>query len=74
MSADEAKAAIDCLRVDPTATDLGVRAERLGIIAAGVQYSGFRKLFQVAYGDELDQCPTPSSSAACRCPRATTPR
>ena len=52
MSAEEARAAIDCLKVDPKDPNSVFATERLGITATGVQYNGFRELFQVAYGDD----------------------
>ncbi len=52
MTPEEARAAIDCLKVDPSDPSSVFATERLGITATGVQYSGFRKLFEAAYGDD----------------------
>lgn len=51
MSQGEAKAAVDCLRVDPTDDSSVFEAAKLGILTTGVQYTDFRRLFQQAYGD-----------------------
>ncbi|MBK8239001.1 MAG: hypothetical protein IPK74_26040 [Deltaproteobacteria bacterium] len=55
MTPAQAKASIDCLRVDPKDDSSVFATERLGITATGVQYGGFRTLFQVAYGDAWTQ-------------------
>ncbi len=50
MTATEALAAINCMRVDPTDDTSVFAAERLGILTTGVQFSYFRKLFRRAFG------------------------
>ncbi len=51
MSESEARAAVDCLRVDPSDSGSVFEAAKLGVLATGVQYTDFRRLFQKAYGD-----------------------
>ena len=52
MTADEAKAAVDCLRIEPSDESSPFEAAKLGIMTTGVQYGPFRELFRKAYGDD----------------------
>jgi hypothetical protein len=52
MSQDEATAAINCLRVDPSDSSSVFASAQLGILATGVQYGDFRALFRQSVGDE----------------------
>lgn len=51
MSQEDARRAVDCMRVVPEDPESVFAAERLGILVTGVQYAQFRDLFQKAYGD-----------------------
>ncbi len=51
LSADDARRTIDCLRADRDDPTSVFAAEHVGILATGVQYGYFRRLFQTAYGD-----------------------
>ena len=51
MSEEEARAAVNCLRVDPSDSRSVFTPENLGVLSTGVQYGHFRKLFRKAYGD-----------------------
>ena len=51
MTEEEARRAVDCMRVAPEDPQSVFAAERLGILVTGVQYSYFRRLFEKAYGE-----------------------
>lgn len=51
MTQAQARASIKCMRLDPSDASSPFAAARLGILATGVQYGQFRKLFQKAEGD-----------------------
>jgi len=52
MSESEAKAAVDCLRIEPSDESSPFEAAKLGIMTTGVQYGPFRELFRKAYGED----------------------
>ena len=52
MTAEEALASVNCLRVDPTDETSVFASAKLGIYSTGVQYGPFRELFRKAYGEE----------------------
>lgn len=51
MTPEFARAAVDCLRANPSDAASVFAADKLGVLATGVQYGYFRKLFRQAYGD-----------------------
>ncbi|MCC7535259.1 MAG: hypothetical protein IT379_03555 [Deltaproteobacteria bacterium] len=51
MSQEEARAAVDCMKTDPSDPRSEFAAAKLGILTTGAQYGYFRRLFQKAYGD-----------------------
>jgi hypothetical protein len=52
LTAEEARASIECVRTNPDNPDSAYAAEHLGILTTGVQYGHFRKLFRRAFGDD----------------------
>ena len=51
MTQEEARRAVDCMRVAPEDGTSVFAAERLGILVTGVQFGQFRRLFEKAYGE-----------------------
>jgi hypothetical protein len=51
MSETEARAAVDCMRIDPADGSSVFEAAKLGIYTTGVQYGHFQELFRKAYGE-----------------------
>ncbi|HTE52968.1 MAG TPA: hypothetical protein VK698_19080 [Kofleriaceae bacterium] len=74
MSQDDARRSIDCLRTDPTDASSPFAAAQLGILAAGVQYGGFRTLFRTALGDEAWLAPYLQFKARVGMPKGSHPK
>lgn len=74
MSQEQARAAVDCLRVDPSDGSSVFEAAKLGILTTGVQYTDFRKLFQKAYGEDAWLVPYAGFKARVGMPKGSHPK